>query len=463
MICLIPQIYGANGLANGALVNTGHAAHFEDQFLSSFTPLNAAIGSQLSTLPFASPASGFTFSFSGGVPTRTSESFGPILSERAETIGRHRLFLGASYQYFSFGSIGGTNLKKLPAVFKHEDTPICNDASETISNGECFGPGGEPVVGLGNHPDPTQPGNNCPAFPCGDVYEKEVIATSTRVDLKVHQITAVVSFGITDRIDVSVAIPVLDVRMAVRSNATIITNSVTPGDMNVFHYPHLFVGNCNPNLPQCINLSEIFVRQRAATGIGDLTFRVKGTLWKLERLGLAAATDFRVPTGAETDFLGSGTWGIRPFAVLSYRGRVAPHANIGYQWNGDSILAGDINVETNTSRTGHLPNQFFYTVGADAGLIKNLTVAVDFIEQRFFDARKLSGTTFQDQGDINGNKHTFADLRQSVGSYDTRDLAAGFKLNLARKLQITANAIFKLNDEGLRAKVVPLVGATYTF
>src|SRR5439155_9100736 len=101
--------------------------------------------------------------------------------------------------------------------------------------------------------------------------------------------------------------------------------------------------------------------------------------------------------------------------------------------------------------------------GADAGFTKNLTVAVDFLGQRFFDARKLSSTKFQDQGDINGNQHAFADLTQSVGSYDTRDLAAGFKLNLARKLQITANVIFKLNDEGLRAKVVPLVGATYTF
>src|SRR5437763_17203349 len=81
-ICLVPQIFGTSGMGAETLVDTGHTAHFQSDFTSSFSPLNTAIGSQLSLLPFASPASGFTFSFSGGVPTRTSESFGPILAER---------------------------------------------------------------------------------------------------------------------------------------------------------------------------------------------------------------------------------------------------------------------------------------------------------------------------------------------------------------------------------------------
>jgi hypothetical protein len=92
LICLIPQIYGADGLT---LPNPFHSAHFDSDFESSFTPLNAAIGTQLTALPIASPASGFTFSFdrSLGVFTRSTESYGPVLTERAETIGRHKLFI----------------------------------------------------------------------------------------------------------------------------------------------------------------------------------------------------------------------------------------------------------------------------------------------------------------------------------------------------------------------------------
>jgi len=53
-------------------------------------------------IAFHFPASGFIFSFnpSLGVITRETENFGPILTERADTIGKHKLFVGFSYQYF---------------------------------------------------------------------------------------------------------------------------------------------------------------------------------------------------------------------------------------------------------------------------------------------------------------------------------------------------------------------------
>src|ERR1700704_1962253 len=77
---LIPNLYGPNGLT---LPNPNHEAHFDSAFRSNFAPMNAALGSQLTSLPIPSPASGFTYIFddSIGALTRSTNSFGPILAE----------------------------------------------------------------------------------------------------------------------------------------------------------------------------------------------------------------------------------------------------------------------------------------------------------------------------------------------------------------------------------------------
>ena len=61
-----------------------------------------AFVSQLTALPLPSPAAGFTYAFDPATGTfrRTTRSFGPILAERAETIGRGRLSVGFNYQHF---------------------------------------------------------------------------------------------------------------------------------------------------------------------------------------------------------------------------------------------------------------------------------------------------------------------------------------------------------------------------
>src|SRR5664279_1345135 len=110
LVCLIPQVYGPFGFGfdptkqdkTQSVLFTGdfHAAHFDNDFLATFGPINQAVGMQVSQLPIASPSSGITFTFDKITklesPT-TDESLGPILGERAGTIGRKRLFVGFSY------------------------------------------------------------------------------------------------------------------------------------------------------------------------------------------------------------------------------------------------------------------------------------------------------------------------------------------------------------------------------
>ena len=88
------DLFGPNGLVvdSEAVLPDGstHSAHFNSAFQSNFTQFNVALASQLTSLPLPSPASGFTYRFDSttGTFVRTSQSFGPILSDRAETMSR---------------------------------------------------------------------------------------------------------------------------------------------------------------------------------------------------------------------------------------------------------------------------------------------------------------------------------------------------------------------------------------
>ena len=420
-ICLIPQIFSPRGLSSPPLVKTtlpGHSANdFQNASLSSFAPLNAAVGSQLASLPFASPASGFvyTFSASAGVPVATQQSFGPILAERAETIGRHKLFIGASYEYFAFGSVDGLGLRDIPAVFT---SSLPNAGS--------------------------------------------VIQTNTRIDLHINQVTGVATFGLTNRIDVAVALPLSTVNMAVTTSATILPSTFPADRNNPAGYNYLFAGNCSSLIAQCVILSETFRNTRNVTGIGDVTFRVKGTVWKGERLAVAAAADFRAPTGNADDFLGSGTFGFTPFAVVSYAGRFSPHLNLGFQVNGNSILAGYIDTTNGTAVKGHLPNNFFYTVGADWGALKHLTLDLDFLGQEIINGPQLALTQYSNPNNA-GEPPTLPNIYQYRGTFAVNNLAAGLKWNIAKQLVFTGSVIYQVNNSGLRARVVPLAGLSYTF
>jgi hypothetical protein len=460
LICLIPQVYGPFGLSNGGPLKTffGHEAHFNNDFVAQFRPISVAVGSQISNLPKASPSSGITFVYDPTLKTfapATEQNLGPIIGERAETIGRKRLYVGFSYQYFNFTTIDGTDLKNVPAVFQHQPFPAVPSVPFLRS---C----------------PNQSGMTGPyaGDPC---FVRDFIDTTTRIDLKVGQYTLYATYGITDRLDVSVAIPVLNVRMGVGSTATIVPNSQPNPTAN--NVPHQFdpakVPSCGATSP-CFQ--GTFSDSGNTTGIGDVVFRWKDTVYKGERAGFALGIDVRTPTGDEKNFLGSGAVGVRPFGVFSYQARVSPHVDLGYEVNGSSILAGDfVNSTTSTTpltknTTGALPNRFVYIIGADAAVTRRLTAALDLYGQRLFSSPQLTRTQFTDKGACvaipctqvrPGTNHP--DVTGTTSDLDLEDASLGLKLRAIGKLVFSANALIKLNDHGLRARVVPLVGLGYSF
>jgi Putative MetA-pathway of phenol degradation len=435
LICLVPQVYGPGGLVGvdhgGPLLSTAlfsHAAHFTNSALQSLVPLNAEIGTQISQLPITSPVSGFVFSFnpSLGVVSRQTEGFGPVLTERPETIGKHKIFVGFAYQYFNFDKADGVNLKNFGAVFQHEEEPeLCTPGSPiTCVNGE-----------------PT--------------FQKDVISMQNRLDLKVHQFVGVATVGVTDRFDLSVAIPILQVRSSFNSSGTI-DSFETSAD-----FPPCCLHQFDPSSSQIPNHETFFASNSAnffdgksASGIGDIVIRGKYEILKGEKAGLAVGADLHLPTGDEQNFLGSGTWGVRPFVTVSYSGRISPHGTFGYQRNGSSVLSGDITNDTKS----HLPDALTYSAGVDVGVNHRLSVTADYIGQSLINSKRMSNVTFVD---VAGNPH--ADLTSTTSTINQAYISVGGKLNPVGKLLVVANVLFQVNEAGLHSKPVPLIGLSYTF
>lgn len=97
----------------------------------------------------------------------------------------------------------------------------------------------------------------------------------------------------------------------------------------------------------------------------------------------------------------------------------------------------------------------------DAEVARKLTVATDLLGQRLCSAPVLLKGPFVD---VLGTAHTdIPQVSSTHRSFNMNDLAVGAKNGLHGNLLLTGNVQFKLDDGGLRAKVVPLIGISYTF
>ena len=443
LICVIPQAYGPNGLVlqNVDFQVLGIANQFQNGLPQALSPLNTSIARQTALLPLASPSSGITFAWDAvsKVFTASTDSFGPILGERADTIGRYRLSVAFAYQYFNFDSNDGVSLKKLPAVFTQPDT-LAQQA----------GPNDTPITC--SIPPPDSPVN---MNKCG--FIRDIITSNNRLDLKLHQFTTFVTFGLTNRIDVSMAIPIENVRMGISSDATIQQVSQTGSSQ------FINTTTCQP----CFNSSSS--NSSTASGIGDITFRVKGTAWKGEKSSVALGVDVRVPTGDAQNFLGAGAAGFSPFLVWSYHARISPHTLVGYEVNGSSIIAGDIT----TGKKEKLPGQLTYSAGADVWITKRISAAFDLVGEQVFQAQRFTKVQLVRPQLCNPNdgcatlqsEPTPSDpnLVPTTGSYNVTNASIGAKVKPFGRFVVTGNVLLKLNNGGLRAKAVPLVGISYTF
>ncbi len=421
LICKVPQLFGAGGLT---LPNTRHSAHFTSASLNTFRPVNAAVGEALSTLPLGSAGSGVSFTFDKEhVPIPTEDSLGPILTERAGVIGRNKFDVGVAYQYFGFSQIDGIDLNKFPAVLGHAQF----------------------LIG-GHKPD----------------FENDYITTNNSLHVALNQAVVYGVFGISNRLDVSAELPIEQVHFRITSAAHIVrtvpcefTDTCNDASSQCGQY-HYFDSGTPPCSDAVASVDKTFASDGDSSGVGDVILRGKYQVIKGEKVGASVGIAFRLPSGDAKNFLGSGTVGVAPFGALTYRARLSPHVRVGYQWNGDSILAGDPTSATGSKAS--LPPEILYSGGADFRVTKRVTVAADLIGGRVLAASRLTMGTFMD---VNGN--ALSNIQPSTNDYNTDGIGVGAKVRLKSQLVLIGNVTSRIDNGGLRATAVPLVGLSYAF
>src|SRR5687767_15059160 len=116
-----------------------HGNHFVPAAVASngtvISFLTNSIGSNVANVPVSATSGGSTFSFQGGVPTRTSSSAGPIFGERAPTLGKGRMLAGLSRTGLHFKTLRGVDLNHVRFTFTHanSDFPGC----DSVAGGDC--------------------------------------------------------------------------------------------------------------------------------------------------------------------------------------------------------------------------------------------------------------------------------------------------------------------------------------
>jgi len=395
LVCQIPFSTGVFGTQGGTSV--ANANGLAQVF-------NSSIAAQVSQLPLTSSSGGTVVLYKSGVPT-TYDNLGPILTDRAQTVGRHHLFLSFAASQFLFTDIDGLDISKLPFSY----VAVSTDNTTNI-------------------------------------YVKEQL----NVHFKVDQYITIATFGLTDKLDVSMILPVERVSIGAATSA--LTEYLVNKTTNVGQGPFTIGPAYSPG---------------TASGIADITFNGKYVVKSLERSTFAAGLNVRTPTGDDRNYLGSGAWGVNPYGVFSYLARVSPHVRLGYEWNSETELNPNL---VHPGRNLALPGGLQYDVGADYAFKKYLTFAGDLMGNQYQNAVRLvlsqPTLTFINPPPAPPTSTTTVTLPSvaSVNStYWINDLSVGFKWRPYRTLIFSGNALFQLNNVGMRSRPAPLVGISYEF
>ncbi len=389
-LCLDGSISAANGHGDHFLP----AAASGNSAIISF--LADAVGQSVSRVPLSATSSGATFAIVNGLPVRTSTSAGPIFAERAQTLGRGRFFIGANVNGLSYTTLNGTPTDNLGLTFIHED----------VDNAGTLG-------------DPQ--------------FENDVIAVQLQLDVNVLVTSVFATYGLTDFVDLSVAVPFVRTRVRGASEA-----QISPFGPNALHF---FGGD--PSSPVLRAATSL---EGSATGIGDVAGRLKVNVVQTRQFGAAIITDVRFPTGDEAELLGSGAFSGRAVGIVSAQfGSFSPHLNGGY-----------------LVRTGDLQNDaILATVGFDNLMTPWATLAFDFIsEWQVGDNRiTLPGNAIYDvpfQRELQTSQ--VSNMRQNLVA-----ASGGVKFSLREGTVLVTNVLLPVTDAGLLPDFVWTTGLELVF
>ena len=430
-----------------------HVAHFSpleahelnNPVVGIVQSFNTQMATQFSTFPLGSSSGGLTYVFDENVGTfrRASGSFGPLFGERALTIGKRKLSAGFNYQRTSYNTFEGQNLDdgSIKFYLRHED--CCNVVLTSQA----------PGFALTLQPNGTR--LNPPLE--GDLIEAALSMTATT-----NTTALFVNYGITNRWDVGVAVPIVRVNLDASVTARII-RFATASAPNV----HTFqIGN--PDATRTVRSSG------RATGLGDVVLRTKYRFLAAAGGGLAGGVDLRLPTGDEEQLLGTG--GVQAKFLLiasSERGRVGQHVNVGF-----TASQGDVPGAVPGLTATPVPNEVNYSGGVDIVARPKITVMGDVVGRTLRGAGRLDLTTKSFEyvqfppptgpgcnifpGTTCATFHA-DEFTPRSGSLSLLLGTGGVKYNPVGNLLVSGSVLFPLTNAGLRSRLTMIVGLDYAF
>jgi len=349
-------------------VQTGSVERDRAAAQATSTTISRALLANLATLPIASSSGGFVYRLNPelGTPERVSQSFGPFFVERAVTAGRGQVSFGLTLQQMRFDSLDGRSLR---------DGSLVTTANQFTDETAAF----------------------------------DVDRLTLDIDASVA--TFYGNVGVTDRIDVGFALPMVSLVM----DGTRINN---------------YRGR---------NFTQATAHARS-TGFADAVVRTKFVAFHDEGASIGAAIDLRLPTGSSENLLGAGTTSVKLAAIGSLEhGRLSSHANAGVT-------------------VGGLAREVSYAGALALAATSRVTVIGELI------GRLISG--------VGGVTAVSAPHPTLVGVETIRlvpdgsvlnsiTVAPGVKWNLTDTWVLAANVTVPLTNDGLTARFTPFVGLDY--
>lgn len=338
--------------------------------VATFATVASLLKVELSSLPTASSSGGFVYVFSSdfGTVDRASDSFGPFFSERALRNGRGHLSLGVAFQVARFTTLQGADLT------------------------------------AGTFPTNT-------ARFAGQLNPFSVDTLALTLDQDTA--TGFATFGVTNRLDVGVTVPLVSLRFS-------------GSRVNTFN-----------------GASTLQSEQKGlATGLGDVVVNTRFRLTGQGGSGLAVGADVRAPTGRDEDLLGAGKASGRFLAIASWeRGIFALHAN------------GGVGV-------GGVTDEQFVGGAVTVAATPRLSLVGEVIGRRLNDLYTVADV--YEPHPVVAGVETMRWLPSKTG-VRTVYVATGAKWNIFGSVLLNAQVLTRLSDSGLRARFTPSVALDYSF
>jgi Putative MetA-pathway of phenol degradation len=248
-----------------------------------------------STYPVGSASSGVNYEYDPTLDAlvRQPGTAGPIIGERAETIGKGRFNLSAAFSYVHLTSINGDDLDSLV------NRPRVN---------------GQTLI------FPVPKGIHLADGRFTTFLPVHVVAD---LDVRAYILSPSVTYGVTPHLDVNVTLPLL------RTSLGATTHTQVPDP----RFPQFALPPGESFPTDVRSLSD------AAVGIGDLLVRAKYVLLRSDYVDVAAGLGLSLPTGDQDDLQGTGTTRLQPTLILShvFAGRFEPLLDLGMDCDANDV------------------------------------------------------------------------------------------------------------------------------